>query len=186
MRNAGKKPLSYCNAVTDTDLWVIAGVAELLLAHYQDPLSFPIAKPLLNDFELYMELAQQLLSSRLSVATVGDEKVKVTSLNFDLGSWDDYKDYRYAAYEGETFPGWVKPDGPNAIEPQPGVNVGWDISHARRFVAVFESMARYQKVNGSGFPTSEQRLQIARQLAFGAWNGNTVTPSFTNYMDGTE
>ena len=167
-----------CNAVFDIDMWIVAGVVELLGAHQREPALVPLtpgSRPRLLD---YVRLATTLIKSRLTESRLTDFAGKpVTGLNFDLGQWDDWRDYAYSGYTGATFP--------TGKDKARAKNVGWDISHARRFVHVFETLLRHRDVTGQAFPTRKTLVGLANQLIYAAFNRDFEGPLFTNFMSGT-
>jgi hypothetical protein len=63
--------------------------------------------------------------------------------------------------------------------------VGWDISHATRYVEVFESLYRRRELLGTQFPDSNVMTSLANQLAYAIFNGDFEKPLFANFFDGT-
>lgn len=169
---------SYCNSVTDTDMWILASVVEMLVAHEKDPNIVPLEDDKKQQFLDYVQLGNDLLQSRLTESQLLDfNNNPVSGLNFDLGAWDDHPDYAYTGYSGETFP--------QANDTARAKNVGWDISHARRFVHVFESLHENRKAVGQTFPDDEVMTKLSNQVAYGTFNRDFEKPLFTNFMDGT-
>ena len=168
----------YCNAVDDVDMWVLAGVVEMLAAHQKDPAAVPLEKEQAAKFLNYVALGTRLLKSRLTESPLKDFNGEpVTGWNFDLGAWDAHPDYDYTGYVGATFP--------TAGDRKAAKGVGWDISHARRFVFVFDTLHNNRDVTGQTLPTREDMTRLANQLVYGAFNRDFVKPLFTNVMDGT-
>lgn len=64
-------------------------------------------------------------------------------------------------------------------------NVGWDISHAGRFVHVFNTLYKNREVTGTGFPDRKFMEELTNQFLYGVFNGDFKKPLFTNFMDGT-
>ena len=171
-------PVSYLNAVTDTDMWIVTGVLQMLAAHEKDPTLVPVSSALEADMRGYLDTALQLIADRLTESELTDFNGNpVTGLNFDLGAWDDHPDHAYTGYDGAT--------SPLGEDEMPAVNAGWDISHARRFVMVFDSLYRYRDVVDSPFPSDDILRGLANQLLYGAFNKDLDAPLFTNFMDGT-
>ena len=99
-----KKP-SYCDAVTDTDLWILAGVVELLAAHERDPGTVPLDPELREAFGEYVRLGARLVASRLVPTNVRASSNSASAgLDFDPGAWRDHPDMRYSGYRGDLFP----------------------------------------------------------------------------------
>jgi hypothetical protein len=178
-REFGKRTAHcYCNAVTDTDMWILAGVAELLAAHKHSPAEIEISGEDYKRLLQYMEVGIQLLASRVTERKVKDRKgTLVIAANFDLGAWDDHGDYAYAGYRGESFP--------KEADRRPPANVGWDISHARKMVHAFNSIYENKQITGQSFPTKDLMKRMANEFAYVVFNGDFEFPLFTNFTDGT-
>ena len=171
---------SYCNAVTDTDMWIIAGAACLTATGrvHADILSQKeIAK-----YIKYIQTGIRLLKSRITYKRLQDWNGNpVTGANFDLGAWDDHSDYDYAGFKPSIYP---KPYQDLHIKFR-AKNVGWDLSHARRFVHVFGALHDNRGILDLSFPDDTFMKQLANQFLYGAFNGDFKKPLFSNFMDGT-
>src|SRR5690606_2955298 len=149
----------------------------------------------------YVALGAALIANR-SVATevrapTGPAEGKILDPNgFDGHPGSDYAGYtdtsadcasctKPGACTCAAFPGW----GDAATKtpkraPVPRKGVGWDISHARRLVSVFDSFRRHRAiVDGLTFTEDDARA-YARQMAFAVWDGNVESPSFATYFSG--
>lgn len=172
---------SYCNAVTDTDMWIIAGVVEMLAANKKNPHLVPLADDERLRLLSYVDIGTKLLESRMSSNALidfdGNSALGLLGLNFDLGAWDEHPENAYSGYTGELFP--IESDKMAAE------NAGWDISHARRFVRVFETLYNNRDVTGQFFPHTRTMMCLTSQVVYGVFNKNFEKPLFSNYMDGT-
>ena len=165
------------NALVGWDMWIIGGVVELLGAHHREPALVPITDQERRRFLDYVRLATALVRSRLRGSRLTDFSGRpVTGLNFDIEQWDDGRDSAYSGYTGARFP--AEKDKARAK------NVGYDISHARRFVHVFETLLRHRRATGQRFPTRKTLVGLTNQLAYGTFNRNFDKPLFTNFMSG--
>ena len=177
----GRSP-SYCNGVTDTDMWIIAGAANLLAAT-QDALPgniFPPEKR--NQYKKYVRTGAQLLQSRITYKSLQDWSGKtVKGANFDLGAWDDHPGHAYAGLEIRAFP---KQYAENGITFK-AHDVGWDLSHARRFVHVFGALYANREIIGLDFSDRVFMRRLTNQFLYCAFNGDLSRPIFTNFMDGS-
>jgi hypothetical protein len=154
----------------------------MLAAHEKDPVSIPIDAGYKQDLLVFISDFSALLASRLTPRNLTDfSDNPVTGLNFDVGLWDDYKDHAYSGYTGSSFP---RPDPPPDGDQIAAVNSGWDISHARRFPHVFDTLYRYRHITGQTFPDATVVKQLSNQLVYGAFNKSLETPQFSNYMSG--
>ena len=71
------------------------------------------------------------------------------------------------------------------MPPKPATNVGWDISHARRWVGVFDTLRRFHDLSNTAIDADAVTRGLANQFAWGVWNHDSDDPKFTNFMDGT-
>lgn len=177
----------HCNAVTDTDLFLIMIAGEIVMLDRLRPAEFGIEPEMREKFKLHLRSGLRLIRSRLSRTQIKHPAGGTREgLLFDASIWDEHPGHRYSDYEDEEFPGWVdRKNKRSIVPPKPALGVGWDISHARRFVYFLDTIASLQS---AGFETGfsrEDRIAIARQLVFGPWNGSLKTPRFTNFNDGT-
>jgi predicted Zn-dependent protease with MMP-like domain len=67
----------------------------------------------------------------------------------------------------------------------PVENIGWDLSHARRFVNVFQTLYETKDYLGLNFPGDNILKMFANQFAYRVFNGDFEYPLFSNYFDGT-
>lgn len=173
----------YCNAVQDTDLWLYAGVAQYVAAHLADGVSVPISPENFNAYLSYLEMATMLLSSRVTFdQTLDFGGDLVTIAHFDRGAWDDYGNYAYSGYDNLT----VFPDtSEGSLDRVAADDVGWDVSHARRFVEAFDALHAHRHELELSFPTTEYMEAMAATFAYNVFNGDFERPLFTNFMDGT-
>lgn len=156
---------SYCNSVGDTDMWIIAGVAKLAA-------TFPEITHCYTD---YIDLGVSLLKSRMTTSSLTNlNGTTVQGNNFDIGVWDDHPDYAYAGYTCQAYP----------TTPVHKVGTAWDISHARRFVNVFQALYDNKAALGLTWPSLSAMQRLANQFVYGTFNRNFETPLFTNFMNG--
>lgn len=214
--------LSYCNAVTDTDMWIIAGVAHLLSANKRSPDLIPLSSADRERFHTYLKTGVQLLRSRITYKDLKDfQGDPVKGANFDLGVWDDHPDYAWIWNKSRDYPlkkiaekakhfketlkntiyhvakdtgvlpalKSLKPyikGSENSMRPSTRkLSAGWDISHARRFVHVFDALYKNRKLLGLDFPDLELMKRLANQFLYGSFNKDFEKPLFSNFMDGT-
>jgi hypothetical protein len=191
---------------TDNDLWQIALYADLagLLA------TQPQGRILADDgafaaLQEHLLLLLRLFAARTTIQTVSDplhsKSLKLADL--DSGFWRLHADSRYAGYTGTDKPVVCTPrkDKPHTFEVEtlidsadiaPVANLGWDLSHARRLVHVFDAIERNRvplvKVFGlapEDLPSRETIQAFARQLRMRGWNQDEAKPLFANFFNGT-
>jgi len=123
-------------------------------------------------------MALATIQSRLTETQLTDfVGNSVPGLNFDLGVWIDHRESNYTGYTGEAFP-------PLDQESNKAVNQGTDLSHARRFVHVFETLYKNRDVTGLSFPNLETITRLSNQFAYGAFNKDFDRPLFYNFFSG--
>lgn len=123
----------------------------------------------------------------------------LTRASIDAGFWAMRTDHAYAGYQGGQSPvvcieknGRISPVPRNPlIPPQPVANVGWDISHARRLVPLFDAVNRvgsqaFQKydIDPGELPDRSLQVAYAKQLEHVIWNQDIEKPLFSNYWSG--
>ncbi len=193
--NPPSRPAGFCNAVTDTELWIVAGVVEVLAAHHANPALVPLGAPTKALFENEAALGVAVIRSRLGPGRVDG------GLVFDPGAFDEHPDNAYTGYTATSalcatcksvggctcpqFPGWIDAGSPARLPPVRAVGVAWDISHARRLVSVLDTLHVNAAVIPGGGITTDQLRGFAMQLGAVVWNGSESQPSFTNFFDGT-
>eukprot|EP01105_Mastigella_eilhardi_P008980 TRINITY_DN2146_c0_g1_i1.p1 TRINITY_DN2146_c0_g1~~TRINITY_DN2146_c0_g1_i1.p1 ORF type:complete len:621 (-),score=145.22 TRINITY_DN2146_c0_g1_i1:1082-2731(-) len=174
------------NSVTpvgDTDMWVTSATVYTLAAAEKDASVVYLDDATKQTFKDFVELGRLVVSARFSTSILKDfDGGEVQGVNFDLGASDDTDDYQYSGFTGAT------PDGLNPADvgvlPQPASNVGWDISHARRFCHFFLAFDECANVLSASFSRAVL-VGLTNQVIYGAFNKNFSGPLFTNFMDGT-
>ncbi|MBP9014448.1 MAG: hypothetical protein KBG22_12650 [Smithella sp.] len=177
----GKSP-SYCNAVQDIDMWIIAGVVNILTVYKQEERLVPITPEKYRKFLSYIKTGVNLLESRVSYTKLKNfDGRPVAGALLGAGEWDELNTYEYSGYNGQEFPNPIITDKSRYR----GKAVGWDLSHARRFVHVFGTLLKSRDILGLNFPINDLMEKMANQLVYGTFNRDFKKPLFTNFMDGT-
>ena len=172
----------YCNAILDVDMWIIAGVVNFIAAHKNIEKSTPISPDDYDNFINYIRTGVKLLESRVTYKLLQNWNGRtVQGANFDLGVWDDHSNYNYIGCNLSTYPKQFI-DAKITFKRK---GVGWDLSHARRFVHVFDTLYRNKKITGLNFPDDIFMTRLANQFLYGSFNGDFTEPLFANFMDGT-
>jgi hypothetical protein len=176
----GKSP-DYCNAVTDTDIWIITGVTNILCVYSKEKPLVPIASADYLKLLDYVRKGVKLVRSRFVYREVKNFVGEpVIGAIFEPGDGND-PGYEFAGYSGEAFP-----ETTSLFKAKSKVKgVSWDLSHARRFVHVFETFMKSRDVLGLDFPTEDHMEKMANQLIYGTFNRDFKKPLFTNFADGT-
>ena len=168
---------SYLNALHDIDTWIVSGAVELVAAHQRDPDLVPLDDDLEAQLLDYVAMSAALIHSRFEDTELVDlDGSPVTGIGFDLGVWRDHPDHAYSAYEGSDYPSssvaGAIPDGQ------------WDVSHARRFVQVFDTLSRHSDIVSSDAFDQDFLEALTAQLLYGAFEGDLAWPRLNNFMDG--
>lgn len=185
-------PLSYCNILMDSDMWIFTGAVELLAARKKKPALFLMTDQQEKDYLAYFATAGRLLEDRLVRTSVTDFDDNPTfGINIDPGSRKEFKDMRYAGYTGSVFPEDNSEDRENpriiiepADHPVPD-NISFDTSHGRRLVQVLETLYRNRSVTKQLFPSKDILKGVANQVAYAIFNKDFGKPLFANYFDGS-
>ncbi|KAH3732451.1 Concanavalin A-like lectin/glucanases superfamily [Pelomyxa schiedti] len=151
---------SHTSPVSDTDMWVISGAIYTLSTY---------------------RIAPDVININESIAQVFSDFIEMGRI-FIEGVWDDYFDYRYSNYTEDVTEGYNPAD--LGIPIKPGKNVGWDISHARRFCHVFYTFDECRAYLTSTFPDNIY-IGLTNEVIYRVFNRNWTYPLFTNFMDGT-
>lgn len=174
---------SYCNAVRDQDLWILAAAVEYAHANALDPVLVPMSASVKGSYKTYITVG-------IDVVKLGGTHFKqvgqrtnyngslINVIVFDPGKWRDHPDYAYAGYSGSSTPTTAnKAKGPTTL--------GWDVSHFRRWVHVAQTLYEKKSFTGSAFPSDGFMKAMSYQIAYVTFNGNFSRPLMTNFMDGT-
>ena len=177
----GSSP-EFCNAVQDIDMWMIAGVANVLMTYKKDKQLVPVSDEEYKKLLTYLKDGVQLLESRIGYTMLNSLAGKPTEgAIFEIGVWDKLPSHEFAAYTGTEFPDLSLMDKTKYV----GRNIGWDLNHARRFVHVFSTLLKSKDIFSFDFPTKELVTKLANQLIYAVFNRDFKKPLFANYMDGT-
>ncbi|MDP9881375.1 hypothetical protein J2W25_005711 [Variovorax boronicumulans] len=190
---------------SDKDVWQIVMYAELagVLTRYPDLqkelLPKEAAAALGDHLQLLLELFKARTSLRRSKESGGRE-IQVADL--DRGFSRLYADNRYAGYTDKNPPVRcvTKPAESSEkkiqilVEAQslkPADTLGWDISHARRLVHLFDAIERnrgamqsFYKIRQEILPDEAIMTAFARQFRASVWNQDKKYPLFANYYGG--
>jgi len=175
-----KRSRSYCNAVTDIDLWIVTGVANVLAAARLDSSLVEMGDEEQDLYSVYLDNGLELIRQRLTFTDLQDfSRNKVQGVIFDVGAWDDSRDYKYLQYMGYLYPAEFILDQITAP-----LKTSWDISHSRRYVDVFISLVRDAEIIGMNFPKESLLECFANQFIYKVFNGNFHYPLFSNFWNG--
>ena len=163
------------DAINDRELWMAAGIVELLAANSNDP-TITISDQQRASLLEYVHTMNRLVQSRVYQTNRNDfAGTSVKGVIIDYGVQETNPSYRYACYTGTTFPTSAQ---------QCTTKTGWDINHGKRFVQVFETLYNNRKITGDSFPDEAFMKSMANELVYGSSNRNIEKPLFTNYFGG--
>jgi hypothetical protein len=158
---------TYCNAVTEVELWVGAAATELVDADTASHYWIGLGPSLKAQLTSYAATTLDLFESRVSTTEVPSSKCTTgscTAALFDTGAWHGHPDY----------PASLWPNGGEA----------WDFGHARRFVQFLDTMYRHPNITAPAYTESRIKTLFANAVTYLTWNGSLVDPQFTNFMNG--
>ena len=175
--NNGKDKSFY--SIKDKDVWLVAGLVEILAAIDQDPESFsPEVRKLTTKYDEYINIAMQIIEMRLLSTDLKDFTGKpVKGLVFEPGFWENNGTSLYAGYTGTTYP---KPSDKKKVS-----TLGMDMGHSIRYPHVFETFHRNRHITKTNFPDEATMKGLANQFAYGIFNHSFDRPLFSNYFDGS-
>lgn len=173
---------AYCNSVRDLDMWIIAGVTNVLAVYKKEKNLVPITPEEYSRLLNYVQIGAKLIESRFSYSRLRSfENNQVIGALFQPGTGEEHPDRAFVGYNGQEFP---QTTPLNKIKYRKK-GVGWDLSHGRRFVHVFETLFKNKDILGLNFPTKDHMVKMANQLNYATFNRDFKKPLFTNFMDGT-
>jgi len=168
----------YCHAVVDTDMWIVAGLVRMLAARAKVPslVSLPAGDE--AALKAYLGEAVDLMQKRLVKTTLKDFSGKPAGgAVHDPGMFDQHSGHAYTGYHGKTFP--------TKADKKVHKGTGWDISHGRRLVHVYETLYRHKAITGKAFPDADTMKRLANQFAYASFNKDLAKPLFHNFVDGS-
>ncbi|WP_298314760.1 hypothetical protein [uncultured Aquimarina sp.] len=168
---------SFCNSVSNVDLMIVAGIAEILTSNSINPSDIGLLEDIELRFLEHVDLGTRLIEGRLfNNATLLDLLGNpLDGVIFDVNNGrSDHNDYQYAGNTDPTCP-------PSLV---PVENISIDISHQRRFVHVFESLYVNKHVTNQSFPDVYMMQKLSNQFMYGVFNKDFEKPLFTNFSDG--
>lgn len=162
---------SYCRAITDTDLFVVAIAADLL--HVADAFNNALGIEKIQPQE--REVLLEIRDSALQIMEQGIQPGK--GFLFQVGIWADYPDFLYAGCRGNELP----------VRPCPKKDVAEDSSHFHRWPWWLESFRDSwpsDHANHRYYEGLLRRLaeQFVSKVVASRGNGLIL---LSNYMDGT-
>ncbi|HRO67044.1 MAG TPA: hypothetical protein PL182_05730 [Pseudobdellovibrionaceae bacterium] len=177
----------YCNSVHDTDLWILGITAHVLAANRLAPSRLPLSASDFTRLRNHLLAGLDLVQNRIQYQTATDfQGAPVETAQWELGGFDGHPDYDYSADKNPVFPGYAVEGGSAARAPNPAINVGWDVSHARRLVAFFWTVETLNAPLALNFPIQRVMRGMANQVAYVTFNKNLSSPNFSNFLDGTD
>ncbi len=187
-------PASFLNAFDDKDMWLLTILSEMKTANAKMGFASPYRPGFVMNLK-YLNMYNKginFLRARIDKSTSAGK----TLAFFDLGAWSRYEDMIFAGYTSLEKPLICEANGkktyrvPKASIPIiPTVNM--DISHARRLVPMFESLARNEHwlklAGGKDVDPTQNAGELLTAIADGFAEKvmSADQPLFHTYMDGT-
>lgn len=167
---------SYCNWLSDGEMWMAVGMAELLAAQEKsDKVSLTATQ--ISLFSSVISLFMTLLVQRIHETALQDFAGNdVVGATLDPGVWHDHPEFSYVGNEGSTYP---------QTKSLPVLSISEDISHARRLVQLFDSLVPYVKRLGITLPIEDVARKFANQILYHVFTGDFRKPLFRNFLDGS-
>ncbi len=169
------KPV-VCKTIFDSDLMIMAGLAQVLAANALDPIRVPVSSEDLAAYHAYLKEAEATVESRIELRPISVADSMLQGFAFDNGLYRDYRDHRYALYTDTVYP----PDG---MKEQKSTDAAWDISHARRFFFVFNAMDQASGTVPITLPYPKYLEALAHQFYHVVYT-DTARMLFANYLNG--
>ncbi len=161
----------HCNAIRGEIMSIIGGVSDILASNKLDSNEVSLTTIVKDSFVDFIQESSSLIESRLS-------ETPNNGLVLDAGYWKDHYDYKYSGNQNEIS---CALDLVENVNQQTTV----DLSHARKWVHVFESLHLNRSAVDLSFPDIEIMKKFSNQFAYNVYNGDTKFPLFTNYFDGS-
>lgn len=187
---------------TDKHLWMIAIYADLagIFMRKPDLLSKTgLSAERLSILKEHFRLLLRLLAARVTVTSIAGRNGSVKVATLDPGFWRLYAYAKYAGYTGTERPMdclkqndiFIRLYSPLVDIPDPVDDIGWDLSHSRRLVHVFDAIERNRdavqhvfEINDEYIPEPQTIRAFSGQLVERVWNGDSNFPLFSNYWSG--
>lgn len=182
---------SYCNVMTDVDLFVLADAMHLMMIYQLKKGSREMSMTAVeySAFYHYVRSGLSVFATKLSRGTVRDASGRAQEkIVIEMGRFGDYKDFAYSGDLNPRFPGVARAGGQPVRTARPATVLSWwDVSHARRLVNFLWTLGRTNPRLRLGTPGIAERWAagFTRQIVHHVFNGNLKAPRFSNYLDGT-
>jgi hypothetical protein len=168
------------NYISDRDLWLIAGAAEILGANANDPNVVPLTSTEKSQLQQAVQVAVQALQMNYRTYYPGTRNFQGTvvgSVSYFNGEYKNDPDYAYSGYTGQAFP------TPSDAKVQQ--DASWDISHFYRIPVFLRSLYDNRIATGVDFPSTRDVELLTNQLMYRVFKGDLNRPLFNNFFDGS-
>ena len=166
----------WCRAPWSYDLLIATGIANLLIAHTQDPAVVQLSDVDARRLRRILGALAGYFRTRFVPGKASDADGKlVPTVDFDPGIWTNFEDFTRAGNKSPDFPA-----GPAA--PKPGV--GWDVSHGWRIVWMLDLFSAHAAELGLAGDWRSLRAAFINQFRLKVLTGDAV-PLLRNYFDGS-
>jgi len=186
----------------DHEIWMLTILANLAGTTANGQLFKREAFPDEDVKKLSNELLELFYSRTHVTGNLGSGEA---TAEIDRGFWSYHKDNQFAGYTANSLPadlckrselqkynpsGKVQESAQIKRMPPVPQNLGWDISHARRLVPLFDSFSDYREQMSHLYALPIEKLDgdlkgaYAQQLIKNIWNQDEKRPLFKNYWSG--
>lgn len=173
--------------LTDKEVWFLIAAINISNLEYQNKIAFYKIKNYFI-YKMLINSIVKLINKRIMIyhSIQADGSMHYFS-GLDDGFWNLYPDNSYAGYTGDKKPlDCIS----NTLNTSPMVSkkkLGWDFSHARRIVRLFETIERVNNIDlkvDLSFIDHRVISAFVNQLVYKIWNQNSSFPLFGNYWNG--
>ncbi len=162
----------HCNAIIGEIMSAIGGVSDILASHEMNSTGVGLKTPVKSIFVDFVKKGSTLIESRLS------DKPN-NGMVMDAGYWKNHTEYKFSNTLNEVSCATM-------LTPSVNEETTVDLSHARKWVHVFESLHLNRWVVNSSFPDEEIMTKLSNQFAYNVFNGDYKFPLFSNYFGGAK
>jgi hypothetical protein len=172
----GAKP--WDTAMSDSDLWLLAGSAEVLGANANDSALVHLNDAQIEQLQHTLRSGVRLFQSKrtLHTETIDFAGRQVGSADYFEGDCDGHEEYAYTASTGMEFP----------AERVAISKLSWDTAHAYRLPVFLRALFENRKATGLEFPGFDDLQLLANQYVYRVFEGDFAHPLFRNFLDGND
>jgi len=184
----------------DRDLWFMTSLADLAELHLSGIKLTDAGALAFKSLQSKSGQIGSMFNLFLARTTLTDASNNQRA-EIDRGYWRNYGDSKYAAYSAAISPVACQKNARGAMQKSLRVeskasytdlNLGWDLSHARRLVPALDAFVRNRSnlatvfnYRNSSFDPAKLQRAFANQIVDTIWNKDRQYPLFSNFWDGS-